>query len=220
MKMTAWKRCLLLIGSAVMLAACGGRDDADMTKPLPAFESIGQSIARKEDRVTVDELARWIIGDTRDFLVVDIRPAEDFQTGHIENARNLPVASLMSEESLRQLPAGKKIILYSNGSEDAAKSEVMLRLAGYDAYLLLGGYNFWNQHILNPDIPATAADGEIPEVAMQRAISCFFTGDRVAAGTVPEDVPSQPPAFTPPLLPPGEAEEAPEEMGLIVDEGC
>jgi len=186
-----------------------------------AVEPLAQAISRQEDRVAADELARWVIEDRRDFVLVDIRSAEEFEKGHIEDARHLPLAELVSDQSLQALPRGRKIILYSNGSEDAAKAAVMLRLAGYEAYLLLGGYNYWNQHILNPDIPPTAADGEAPEVAEQRAISCFFAGGRAAAAPSTEAVTaSQPLPFTPPVLPPSGETGGLEAPGLMIQEGC
>ena len=219
--MMASGRSLLAIGLAGLVAACGDSGDAGKPAPLINFEPLAQAISRKEDRVTADELARWVIEDKRDFILVDIRSADDFEKGHIEGARHVPLAELVSGPSLQVLPRERKIILYSNGSEDAAKAEVMLRLAGYEAYLLLGGYNYWNQHILNPDIPSTAADGEAPEVAEQRAISCFFVAGRAAGAPSTEGVMApEPLPFTPPLLPSSVETEAPEAPGLIIEEGC
>jgi len=216
-----WGRSLLAMGLAGLLVACGERGGTDGPAPAVNFEPLAQAISRKEDRVTADELARWVIEDKRDYVVVDIRSAEDFKQGHIEDAMHLPLAELVSDPSLRALPKGRKIILYSNGSEDAAKAAVMLRLAGFDAYLLLGGYNHWQQHILNPDIPPTAADGEAPEVAEQRAISCFFAGDRGAGAPATEPVSaSKAVPFTPPVLPASEATGEAQAPGLIIEEGC
>ena len=209
------------MGLTGLLVACGERGGTEGPAPAVNFEPLAQAISRKEDRVTADELARWLIEDKRDFVVVDIRSAEDFEHGHIEAAMHLPLAELVSDQSLRALPKGRKIVLYSNGSEDAAKAEVMLRLAGFEAYLLLGGYNHWQQHILNPDIPLTAADGEAPEVAEQRAISCFFAGGRVAGAPATEPVTvSKPLPFTPPVRPASEATGGAQEPGLIIEEGC
>ena len=98
-----------------------------------------------------------------------------------------------------------------------AKAAVMLRLIGLDSYLLSGGYNAWHQHILNPDIPAQVADDETPQVALQRAIACHFTGASAQAPAEVAEPVKAAPAFTPPVFTPP---AAPEEGGLIVDEGC
>ena len=214
-------RTLLVMALASLLAACGDSGDAGKTAPVINFEPLVQAISRQEDRVTADELARWLIEDKRDFILVDVRSADDFDKGHIDGARHLPIVELVSHASLQALPQGRKIILYSNGSEDAAKAEVMLRLAGYEAYLLLGGYNYWNQHILNPDIPAAAADGEAPELAERRAISCFFAAGGAAGAPSTEAVTApQPAPFTPPVLPSTGETGALEAPGLIIEEGC
>ncbi len=87
--------------------------------------------------------------------------------------------------------------MYSNGSENAAKGEVMLRLAGFDAHLLAGGYNAWHQRILNPDISADELDGESLEVSAQRALSCYFVGERSGAASRRSQLDSTP--FVPPV---------------------
>ena len=95
------------------------------------------------------------------------------------------------------MPADRKVIVYSNGSENAAKASTMLRLAGLDAHLVTGGYNAWHERILNPDIPAEELDGESPQVSAQRAYSCYFVGER-GEGTAErgEKKPFVPPVFT------------------------
>jgi hypothetical protein len=105
--------------------------------------------------------------------------------------------------NLNQLSDSKKIIIYSNGSENAAKAAVMLRLLGLDSYLLSGGYNAWQQQVLNPDISAQASDDEAPKVATQRAISCYFSGaTESAASPVKIRKREQRQGFSPPLTSP------------------
>ena len=93
-------------------------------------------------------------------MLIDVRSANDYANGHIDGARNLPVPELISPEQMNTLPKDRKVIVYSQGSETAAQAAVLLRVAGYHADLLLGGYNFWTQHVLNPNIPAAQADEE------------------------------------------------------------
>jgi rhodanese-related sulfurtransferase len=165
----------------------------------------------------VQQLAEWIVESKQDFTLVDIRDDKSYQDGHIDGAENIPMAMLVKPDSLKEL-SGKKVIVYSNGSENAAKATVMLRLMGLDSYLLSGGYNAWHQHVLNPDIPEQVADDEAPQVALQRAIACHFSGAsaRPPAEAV-QPVESAAPAFTPPVFTPP---AAPAAGGLIVDEGC
>ena len=89
----------------------------------------------------------------------------------------------------------------------------MLRLSGINAHLLTGGYNAWQEKILNPDISAEALDGESLETAEQRAYACYFVGERSDAATLERS--SEP--FVPPVY---EAMEELEDLPPPPEEGC
>jgi rhodanese-related sulfurtransferase len=163
------------------------------------FDQVAQVVARRNDRVSADDLARWIIQGKKDFVLIDVRSPTDYANGHIDGARNLPVPELISREQMKSLPKDRKVIVYSQGSETAAQAAVLLRVAGYDADLLLGGYNFWTQHVLNPNIPPTQADEENPRAAERQAIACYFVGGNKLAQAAP---PPPKPAFVPPVSTP------------------
>jgi rhodanese-related sulfurtransferase len=200
---------ILLIATAVLLAACG-------QPPAPAgqasFVDVAQAAARHEDRVSVEQLAEWLIEERRDFVLIDVRSQDEYAKASIPEARNIPLAELVASESIAGLPVDRKVVVYSNGSENAAKAATMLRLAGLDAHLVTGGYNAWHERVLNPDIPAEELDGESPQVSAQRAYACYFVGDRgdgAAERAAPE--PFEPPVFEqqeqadlPPMPPVGE----------------
>ncbi len=208
-------KCLLPLIGISMLSACGYHEDQE-TNNASEFERISQAAARAEDRVTVQQLAEWIIESRQDYQLIDIRSDKAFQAGHIKNADNVPLPILTTADSIKNLSQEKKVIVYSNGSENAAKAVVILRLLGLDSYLLSGGYNAWQMHVLNPDIPLQATDDESEVVAKQRAIACYFSGNPTQA-PIQESKPLEKPkaAFTPPVFAP-----PPGNSGLILDEGC
>jgi len=192
------QRLAVALVATLAVTGCGG-DKASET--ILSLETIAQTAAKKQDRVMPEQVADWIISKKRDYRLLDIRSQDEFDKGHIEGAENIPLAGLILPETLESLPKERKLVVYSNGSEQAAKASVMLRLAGFDAYLLLGGYNHWQERVLNPDIPTEAADGETPQQALQRAISCYFAdpGERTVSELPTAPVPVKP--FTPPLAP-------------------
>jgi len=200
---------ILLTALAATLAACGQPPE---TGTRVSYMDVAQSAAREEDRVSVEQLAEWLIEERKDFVLIDVRSQDEFTQGKIHEARNLPLAELVTSETIATLPSDRKIVVYSNGSENAAKAATMLRLAGLDAHLVTGGYNAWHQRILNPDIPAEELDGESLQVSAQRAYACYFVGDRGEGATErQEPKPFEPPVFTeeeqgdaPPLPPVGE----------------
>jgi rhodanese-related sulfurtransferase len=201
---------ILLVAVAAMLTACGQPQDAGARA---TYIDVAQSAVREEDRVSVEQLAEWLIEERRDFVLIDVRSQDDYAKGSIHEARNVPLVELVTSETLSSLPVDRKVVVYSNGSENAAKAATMLRLAGLDAHLVTGGYNAWHERILNPDIPAEELDGENLQVSAQRAYACYFVGDRGdgAAERSEEAKPFVPPVFTeeededvPPLPPVGE----------------
>ncbi len=187
-------RTLSPMVAAALLTACGPSTGSAENS---ALAEVAQAAARGEDRVSPKELAEWLIEERQDFVLVDVRSSDDFARGAIADATNTPLARLVTAEAMAGLPTDRKVIVYSNGSENAAKAAVMLRLAGYDARLLAGGYNAWHADVLNPDIPLAEVRGESLQVSEQRAFACYFVGER--SGTArPDDMaePFVPPVFT------------------------
>ena len=186
------RNTILLIAMAAALAACGQRPEAG---PGVSFTDVAQSAARGEDRVSVEQLAEWLIEERGDFVLIDVRSQDEHAQATIRDARNIPLAELVTSETIASLPADRKVVVYSNGSENAAKAVTMLRLAGLDAHLVTGGYNAWHQRILNPDIPAEELDGESLQVSAQRSYACYFVGDREGGAERAEPRPFEPPVF-------------------------
>lgn len=201
-------KATLLSLSVASVAACGPSTKSDVS-----FTDVAQAAARQDDRVSAHDLATWLIEGRGDFQIVDVRMPADYEKGHIGDAQNIPLAELVTDTAIDALPRDRKVIVYSNGSENAAKATVLLRLSGINAHLLTGGYNAWQEKILNPEISAAALDGESLEIAEQRAYACYFVGERSDAATLQSS--SEP--FVPPVF---EEEEAFEELPPPAEEGC
>lgn len=178
--------------AAASFGACGGSGAPDSQATLV---DVAQAAARQGDRVLVEDLASWLIEERQDFVLIDVRSANDFGQGQIGDARNLSIAELVTEDVLVTLPTDRKVIVYSNGSENGAKAATLLRLAGLDAHVLAGGYNAWHQRILNPDISSEELAGESLQVSEQRAYSCYFVGERSGTAAERPDVEFVPPVF-------------------------
>ena len=204
-------KAALLSLSVASVAACGPAEKADVS-----LVDVARAAAQQDDRVSVEDLAHWLIEGRGDFELIDVRLPDEFESGSIGDARNIPIAQLVSDEVLSSLPTDRLIIVYSNGSENAAKATVLLRLSGFDAHLLTGGYNAWHKKILNPAISKSALDGESLKVAEQRAYSCYFVGKRSDAAMLEETGSSKP--FVPPVF--EEVEEMDELPPPPPEEGC
>jgi rhodanese-related sulfurtransferase len=88
-----------------------------------------------------DELmARLARGDV---VLVDVRPAEEFEAGHIEGAQSIPIAEL--RQRLEDLPSDREIVAYCRGPFCAYAHEAVrtLRAEGRAARRLEGGWPEW-----------------------------------------------------------------------------
>jgi rhodanese-related sulfurtransferase/predicted transcriptional regulator len=94
----------------------------------------------------VDEIGRTeLIQKLRsgEAVLIDVRPSEEFQAGHIEGARSIPLAEL--ERRLAELPQDREIVAYCRGPFCAYAHEAVRRLtaAGRTARRLRDGWPEW-----------------------------------------------------------------------------
>jgi rhodanese-related sulfurtransferase len=101
-------------------------------------------IQRQRAGKVVDTVGAVQMINREDALVVDVRPHAAFQSGHIPNARNLPLADF--DNKLSSLPKDKPIILTCDRGQTAVSAASKLKQAGRDNFAVLeGGLNAWVQ---------------------------------------------------------------------------
>jgi rhodanese-related sulfurtransferase/DNA-binding transcriptional ArsR family regulator len=93
------------------------------------------------DAVTRDELVRRLADPAT--VVLDVRPAVEYASGHIAGARSLPVEELA--QRLDDLPHDAAIIAYCRGPYCVFADEAvtMLRAQGFSAARYIEGYPAW-----------------------------------------------------------------------------
>jgi len=93
------------------------------------------------DAIGRDELvARLRRGDV---VLIDVRPSEEFEAGHIDGARSIPIDEL--EQRLAELPADREVVAYCRGPFCAYAHDAVRRLqaAGRPARRLQDGWPEW-----------------------------------------------------------------------------
>lgn len=76
------------------------------------------------------------------FLLIDVRPQEQFAKRHIDNAVNIPLAALRN--NLESIPHDKKVVLYCNRARAAYNGAFILKKRGFDnIYVLSGGADLY-----------------------------------------------------------------------------
>ena len=76
-------------------------------------------------------------------VLLDVRPAKEYEASHLPQARSIPVAEL--EARLAELPADRQIVAYCRGPYCVFADEAvaLLRRHGYQAYRLAEGLPDW-----------------------------------------------------------------------------
>src|SRR6266545_7657601 len=79
----------------------------------------------------------------RDVVVVDVRPTDEYEAGHIEGAQSIPLAEL--EQHLDELPSDREVIAYCRGPFCVMAHDAVHRLqaAGISARRLEEGWPEW-----------------------------------------------------------------------------
>ncbi|MDQ2137461.1 rhodanese-like domain-containing protein [Alcaligenaceae bacterium B3P038] len=78
---------------------------------------------------------------------VDLRPLDQYQTGHIAQARRVPFAEL--ETKVAALPKNKPIILVCAMGRDSTRAVAKLKALGFEnVHVMEGGMRAWSQAAL------------------------------------------------------------------------
>ena len=93
------------------------------------------------ESIDASSLARRLRDD--DVIVLDVRPAEEYDAGHIPGARSIPIDDL--ERRLQELPRASEIIAYCRGPYCVFSDEAvaLLNNHGYQARRLEYGLPDW-----------------------------------------------------------------------------
>lgn len=81
-----------------------------------------------------------------DILVIDVRPGDEYEAGHLPFARSMPLAEL--EKRLADLPTDREIVAYCRGPFCLMSDEAvhLLRQRGYLAHKIADGVTEWLAH--------------------------------------------------------------------------
>lgn len=89
--------------------------------------------------------------------ILDVRSAEDYQAGHIIDARHVPAAELSSRaESLKKYKDKPLIVYCENGSASAAAARALKEQGFTKVATLRGGLQGWRQE----NLPLVKGEGK------------------------------------------------------------
>lgn len=137
----AWLSALFL---ALTLAACSPNE----TTGAPAHAAV--SVASSSSSLA-PALASGSIGPQDyvsryaqpqvDHLLIDVRTPEEFASGHINGAVNIPLDQI--GRRLSEIPKDRQVVLYCRSGNRSQQAARLLREAGYSNIFDLGGVIAW-----------------------------------------------------------------------------
>jgi rhodanese-related sulfurtransferase/predicted transcriptional regulator len=115
--------------------------DASATRLAEVERAAREYLGPEVEAISREELLKRL--RRHDVVLVDVRPAEEFDAGHIHGALSIPLDEL--DERLAELPAGSEIVAYCRGAFCAYAHEAVrrLRAEGRSARRLEGGWPEW-----------------------------------------------------------------------------
>jgi rhodanese-related sulfurtransferase/predicted transcriptional regulator len=104
------------------------------------------------EEVKINELLTRL--NSRNIVLLDVRPADEYETGHIPEAINIPVDELANQ--LKKLPKNKEYIAYCRGPFCVFADEAvsMLIKKGFRATRLAEGFPDWKLKGLPVEVTA------------------------------------------------------------------
>lgn len=195
----------LFLGVGLLLAS--GKPNGPTVGVTPS--AIVAQIQQKSDHVDALDLAKRIIEGKKDFVLVDLRPAWQFDDYHIPGAVNVPLEQAIAGSSA--LVKDREVILYSSGGAHAAQVWVLLTQQGYRAKTLLDGLQGWWRDVITP-VSLSATDESVGEKEYKalKSVREYFQG---ATPSGKPSVPSTTAPTTQSAPPPARAPSGPKAKG-------
>jgi rhodanese-related sulfurtransferase len=115
--------------------------DASVVRQAEVERAVRDYLGDDVEAIGRDELLTRL--KRGDIVLVDVRPREEFEAGHIRGARSIPLDEL--EDRLAELPADREVVAYCRGPFCAYAHEAVRRMqqAGRSARRLEDGWPEW-----------------------------------------------------------------------------
>lgn len=112
-------------------------DDA-IEEAVAKYFADAEAVEHKSFNFAPEKLLELVNAGNTDYTILSIRKAEDYATGHIAGAMNIPFGKGM-QEKFSEIPTDKPVVVYCYSGQTSSQTTAVLRMLGYDAYSLQFG---------------------------------------------------------------------------------
>jgi rhodanese-related sulfurtransferase len=132
--------CIVIIFSGIYVVLI--KDDSDTKSNSNLEQSItGEDITTKEAFDLIQNNS-----ENPDFVILDVRTLDEYNSGHIENASMLDFYNESFRDDLDQLDKNDTYVVYCrSGNRSRSATDIMVELGVKDVYNMLGGIVQWNK---------------------------------------------------------------------------
>lgn len=147
-----WTRHIMFTGMFLLIffsrgmAARGAEANYDIRKSV-FWEIAGDAINDKGVRMISYKQFIAIKNSGERYVLLDVLPAESYDSAHIEGAVSFPLDTVKEETAAKKLSKGSKIVVYCAGFQCTASTEAAKKLSvlGYDVFDYKGGLAEWQK---------------------------------------------------------------------------
>jgi rhodanese-related sulfurtransferase len=123
------------------------------------IEQAAELVISSTDVISPEEMLKAQKNNEINYFITDVRSPVDFQTSHIDQAKNIPIQEILAENNLDQFQSlaedGITIILYGKDQLEANGAWMILKQIGFNNIRVLeGGFDFYSQ--MNPGTSGSA----------------------------------------------------------------
>lgn len=122
---------LLVVLGLVLVTGCSKEESVKL-----------ESITMKEVYKISENIEKY-----SDYVIVDVRSIEEFRSGHIKNAVNVPLPNINEID----IPTDKKIIVYCRSGSRSLNAAGELHKLGYKYIYNMGGILDWEYELIKGD---------------------------------------------------------------------
>lgn len=116
----------------------------------------------ENNQITIEQVRKL----DEEYTLVDIRDEISFEYGHIDGAKNIPLAKIKEDNSL--LPKDKLVVLCCKSGQISDELAENLRDDGFNAVNLEGGYYSWLRSQFENEDYATDVEKSIRKSSARR----------------------------------------------------
>ncbi|MCX6141334.1 MAG: rhodanese-like domain-containing protein [Candidatus Kapabacteria bacterium] len=103
------------------------------------------STACGQTRKNINVNEAKVMIDKGGVVVVDVRTPDEFNGGHLKNAKSMNVNDVKFEANIQALDKNKPVVVYcAVGGRSARAADIMAQKGFKNVYNVSGGYNAWS----------------------------------------------------------------------------